>query len=79
MGFFNKLKSALGYSDSDYDEDDDFVGSSVRSRHNDGLTDLNRGCADRDVVARMKLNGSAGHGNGSQRKKIRVKNFPSNS
>ena len=26
MGFFNKLKSALGYSDSDYDEDDELDG-----------------------------------------------------
>ena len=26
MGFFNKLKSALGYSENDYDEDDELDG-----------------------------------------------------
>ena len=32
MGFFNKLKSALGYSDSEYDEDDELDGFSPAHR-----------------------------------------------
>ena len=32
MGFFNKLKSALGYSDSEYDEDDELDGFNTAHR-----------------------------------------------
>ena len=32
MGFFNKLKSALGYSDSEYDEDDELDGFNPADR-----------------------------------------------